>query len=78
MSTEKLSLAKLTLKPLDNTVPIDSKPIRVLVLEEGQWVIMEQIFEKFLQGGSCLMVMQVALQRTLLSEFLFCTTKMVS
>lgn len=36
---------------------------------------MEQIFENFLQGSSCLMVMQVALQRTLLSEFLFCATK---
>lgn len=36
---------------------------------------MEQIFEIFLQGSSCLMMMHVALQRTLLSEFLFCTTK---
>lgn len=36
---------------------------------------MEQIFKNFLQGTSCLMVMQVAPQRTLLSKFLFCTTK---
>jgi len=45
------------------------------VLEEQQRVVTRQIGENFLQGSSCLMVGQMTLQRTLLSDILFCTTK---
>lgn len=44
-------------------------------LEEHQLVATRQICKNFLRCGSCLMVGQMALQKTLLSEILFCSAK---